>query len=249
MKLLINYANRFFTQSQKLNSQTGIQTGGFDKVISYSPKHIGRDFFAKNAHILRQKRGNGYWLWKPYFISESLDLLKQGDFLFYCDSGAYFVNSISPLIQIISDNRQDIMPFELMYLEKNWTKRDAFILMDCDKPDYSESKQRLGGFILFRKSEFTMDFMRDFLRYSQDERIITDSENQLGYPNYPYFRENRHDQSIFSLLTKKYNLDAFRDPCQWGNDRIACYANSAYGQIIESTGKKIAGKIKRKILS
>ena len=25
-------------------------------------------------------------------------------------------------------------------------------------------------------------------------------------PNYPNFKEHRHDQSIFSLLTKKYNL-------------------------------------------
>jgi hypothetical protein len=137
MKLLINYSNKAFRRSRKLNSATGMQRGGFDKVISYGRRDIAREFFTKNENILSQRRGNGYWLWKPYFIERSLRLLRPGDFLFYSDAGASFVASVEPLVEICLRTGQDIIPFELMQLEKHWTKRDAFILLGCDSPEYT----------------------------------------------------------------------------------------------------------------
>lgn len=247
MKLLINYANKAFVKSQKKNSKTAINFGLFDKVISYSPKHIDVDFYKKNIKILKHERGNGYWLWKPYFIKKSLALLQEGDFLFYCDSGAYFIAPITPLIDIVLKTGQDIIPFELSHLEKCWTKRDAFILMDCDKPEYTESKQRLAGFNLWRKSKLATEFSEEFLSYSQDIRLITDQDNKMGRPNYSGFNEHRHDQSIFSLLTKKYRLEAFRNPAQWGNDKKEAYTNSTYGQIIVHTHMRRDPLIKKAI--
>ena len=237
MKLLINYANDVFCKSQKLNSKTGKEVGLFDETISYSPKDIEPDFCERNKKILSQDRGNGYWLWKPYFIKKSLQILNCGDFLFYCDSGSLFIKPITPLIDISLDTGQEIIVFELSHRERVWTKRDAFVLMNCDSPKYSESKQRLASFSLWRKSRFTMDFINECLRYAQDERIITDLENQCGFPNYPEFKEHRHDQSIFSLLTKKCDLDAYRDPSQWGNGLRQFHTNSKYEQLIEHTRK------------
>lgn len=249
MKLLINYANSLYSSSQKLNSKTGLQVGLFDKVISYSPKDIDKKFYKKNEHILKQRRGGGYYLWKPYFIKKSLEKLEDGDFLFYCDSGAYFHSPIYPIINISLKTGQDIIPFELTLIEKIWTKRDAFVLMDCDNTKYTDSNQRLAGFILFRKSKFTLNFVDEYLFYAQDERIITDNENTCGLPNYPEFKNHRHDQSIFSLLTKKYDLEAYRDPSQWGNDCRKIYPNSdGYDQLIESNRKKdipLKRKLKR----
>ena len=86
------------------------------------------------------------------------------------------------------------------------TKRDTFILMDCDTPPYTDTPHVLSGFILFKKSDFTIQFVDEWLAYVQDERIISDNPNQCGYPNYPEFIEHRHDESIFSLLIKKHGL-------------------------------------------
>lgn len=235
MNILINYANDVFRESQKRNSIAGKEVGLFDEVISYSPKDIDAEFFNRNKRILQQKRGNGYWLWKPYFIKKTLEAAKYGDFVFYCDSGSYFIRPVTPLIDRSIATGQEIIVFDLTYLEREWTKRDAFILMDCDSEKYSESIQRLGSFSLWKKSPFTMNFVDEYLRYAQDERIISDMENQCGYPNYPEFKEHRHDQSIFSLLTKKYDLKAYRDPSQFGNGEIQRYPNSEYEQLIEHT--------------
>jgi hypothetical protein len=251
MIILLNYANHTFRKSQKINSASGLRVGLFDKVLSYSPKDIDRVFFEKNRHILSQKRGNGYWLWKPYFIRKTLDGMGPDDFLFYSDSGARFIRPIRELIDcIITRDDRGLIVFDLLHMEKVWTKRDAFILMDCDNPKYSESSQRLASFSLWKKTKFTTEFIDEYLFYAQDERILTDLENRCGYANYPEFKDHRHDQSIFSLLTKKYGLAAFRDPSQFGNEVKRHYINSGYEQIIEHTREKrspLIQKLKRRL--
>ena len=238
MNVLINYANAAYRKSQRLNSKTAIEVGGFDKVISYGPRDIDSSFYQKNRHILSQWRGNGYWLWKSYFIKKSLELLTNNDFLFYCDSGSYFINSINSLIDSCQYAGQGMIPFELQHVEKYWTKRDTFILMNCDQPEYTKSKQRLASFSLWRKTASTLDFVTDWLTYGQDARIITDLQNQMGHPNYPGYRDHRHDQSIFSLLSKQYQLEAYRDPSQWGNEVVVDYPHSTYPQLINLTRKR-----------
>ena len=62
--------------------------------------------------------------------------------------------------------------------------------------------------VLFRQiyCQFTLNFIKEWLEYSQDYRLITDSPNECGLPNYPEFADHRHDQAIFNILCLKYNL-------------------------------------------
>jgi hypothetical protein len=212
-KILINYANKTFKEAQKLNTKTGMEIGNFDRVIEYSPEDIDKSFYEKNKKILDQPRGAGFWLWKPYIILKTLKRkdVKNGDIIFYADSGSHFIDKIDPIIKLSKKYKQDIIPFADYGsdIEKTRTKRDAFILMNLDSKKYTDTTQRGPGFILFKKSKFSIKFFKEFLNYAQDERIITDAPSKLG-PDYPGFIENRHDQSIFSLLSKKYNLKVFR---------------------------------------
>jgi hypothetical protein len=238
MKLLINFGNRSYYHSQKINSQSGLLVGGFDQIIQYTPKEIDKTFLEKNQNILSQKRGAGYWLWKPYFIQKALATLQWGDYLFYCDAGAHFIASISPLIEICESSNQDIIVFELELLERAWTKRDALVLMDADIPEMIDTPQRIGGYHLWKKTPFSEYLVQEWLNYAQDERIISDCLNQLGQPNYPEFQNHRHDQSILSLLTKRHKIPAHRNPSQWGNPFMAQYPRSNYGQLIQGTRRR-----------
>jgi hypothetical protein len=235
--VLVNYATLRFFASQERNTETGLTIGGFDRVISYSPRDIDRDFWIRNRYVLRFRTGAGYWLWKPYFIKRALSTLNEGDFLFYCDSGAHFVNHIDPLIEIALRSRHQIIPFELNHQERSYTKRDTFILMGCDSARFTDTPQRLGGFILLQKSSFAVAFVDEFLDLAQDPRLITDTKSGLA-SDYPDFVVHRHDQSIFSLLTKRYELVAHRDPSQYGNGVRAKYPSSTYNQLIERTGER-----------
>ena len=161
MKLLINYSDHErFHLWQRLNNETAIGEGLFDKVISYSPKDIDADFRHKNQKLLRVKRGGGYWVWKPYIIKKALAGLNTGDFLFYLDCDIFLVNSITHIIETCLRTGQDIIPFEVpSHIEKTSTKRDTFILMDCDTPPYTDTIQMLAALLLLRKSDFTIQFV------------------------------------------------------------------------------------------
>lgn len=216
MIVAINYANAKYRQTQKFNSATAIRKGRVDKVISYSPKDVDREFRRKNKRILSQERGNGYWLWKPYFIWKTLKNLQDNDYLVYLDSGAFYRKDVRYLIRAMEADGQDIMVFELPFKEFRYTKRDVFVCMDCDEPEYTNTNQRMATMVIIKKTKDTLAFVQEWLDYGQADNIITDEKNHLGKDNYEGFIDNRHDQSIFSLLSKKYKLKAYRDPSQFG---------------------------------
>ena len=243
--VLSNYANAYYLKSQQQNIDSGLDVGGFTKVFSYSPEDLSQFIQKNNSEILRCYRGNGYWLWKPYLICKSLKLLNEGDVLVYSDAGIIFLSSVHPLIELLLKSKQDLLVFDTKRLEAQMTKRDAFILMDCDESSFSSSKQRMGGFIVIRSSKFSKAFFKEFLQLAQDPRILTDIPNRCGEQNYEIFVDHRHDQSILSLLSKKYELESFRDPSQYGNSVKCEYGNSPYNQIIELTRKSSETRIER----
>lgn len=197
MKIAMNYADNNFVQQQKYNTKTAYKKGKFDLVIEYGPKDLGEEFKRKYEYILKKPRGDGYWLWKPYLILKTLEeKAKAGDYLFYCDAGAYYINKIDYLIATMEKNNLEVMLFELPLIEKQWTKRDAFILMDCDKEEIADSNQILATYMLIKKSEKSLEFIREYFKYCSDERILTDLSNTQNVDNYKGYIEHRHDQGI-----------------------------------------------------
>jgi hypothetical protein len=230
MYFLINYANNKYLNSQKICTKSAYENG-FNKVFECGISDISNDFLSENYKILSNSRGAGYWLWKPYIILEHLKCLNDGDFMFYCDSGAMIVSNISNLINVFYNKKQDIMPFNIAdQTEIKWTKRDLLKYLDVDYPEYINTPQINAAFQLIRKSELSIEFYRRYLNCAKIEKLITDYPSESV--NHPDFIEHRHDQSIFSLLCKKYGFECFRDPSQWGNKYINEYSNSPYKQII-----------------
>ncbi|MCM1500558.1 MAG: hypothetical protein NC124_19010 [Clostridium sp.] len=237
MILAINYADRTFERAQIMNSKSAFKFGA-DHVICYGPDSISEMYKQKNIEIWSRKRGGGYWIWKPYIIKDALSKVEDGDYVIYTDSGAAFINKIDFLIRDMNRANTDIMVFSLPKLEKQYTKRDAFILMGCDKPEFTDTPQRCGTYLVLRKSIRTEKFIDEYLKYVQDKRIVTDDENVMGKSNYEGFIEHRHDQSVLSLLSKKYKIDAFRDPSQYGLEgniglEEVC-ERSTYPQVLDS---------------
>lgn len=238
MITLLNYANQAYKTSQRKNSRTGLTVGGFDRVLSYGPDDIDAGFRRAHQHILEQPRGNGYWLWKPYFIARTLKELPEGEWLFYADSGSYFIQSIAPLVALAQSHNLDLLTFEDAHLEKKYAKRDALILLDADRPEILARKQRLAAFSLWRSSPVSRQFTTSWLQYCTDPRVLTDQPNTLGFANHDAFQDHRHDQAVFSILAKQQQLPGFRDPSQWGNDKLNAYPNSPYPQLIDHTRQR-----------
>jgi len=229
-KYHINYANGRYLKAQQYCSQSARQVG-FDEVISYSFNDIDSEFLEKNKHILSQSRGAGYWIWKPYFISKTLERMNEGDLLVYSDSGSIYQGSIQPLIDSIKNDPHGVLSFELKGLiEKDYTKKDSFVLMGLDDPKYTDTSQREATYIWLIKNDFTVKLINEYLEYAENENIITDLPNVTG-DNYSTFKDHRHDQSIWSLLCKKYDVEPHRLISQHGLHLINDFPDDKWGQI------------------
>ena len=217
-KIHINYAHNCCEKSQPKNSKTAIEVGGFDRSIQYKYEDIDKEFADKNKHILSQGRGAGFWLWKPYFILKTLRTMNEKDVLLYTDSGSFFVDSFDAYIEFLHEIEEGLVAFTLGHPNRQFCKRDAFILMDMDEEEHVNAPQNGASFMFCKKTPFTIAFFEEFLEYAQDERILTDLENTQGLPNYPDFNDHRHDQAIYSLLLLKHGMQnkIVRDPSQWG---------------------------------
>lgn len=218
-KILINYADKKYYNSQKNNTTTGLELGGFTDFINYNFNDIDDKFITENKNILTHNRGAGYWIWKPYIILDALSKMQNEDILFYCDSGTSFIGNFNEyLFDICLEDEKGLILFSGAHLNYKFTKRDCFFYMDCDYDKYVNATHLTATFQLMRKTEFVVDFYESHLEYAKDYRVITDSPNECGLNNYEGFIDHRHDQSILTNLQIKHNVTLFEDISQFGNN-------------------------------
>jgi hypothetical protein len=217
---LCSYGTPEYNGSLDILKKTALEIGKVDEVFIYSKDWlVNSGFYLKNKYILDQKRGGGYWLWKLYIILDSFNKMNDGDVLMYTDAGVKIINDLTPLYTLASteiNNGKIFFRLPGGHLNKTWTKRDCFVLMNCDTQEYWEGAQTNAAFQLYVKHQDNIDFINEYLKYARDPRIITDDMNMCGRPNLLGFKDHRHDQSILSLLCNKYKFIMYRDPSQWG---------------------------------
>ncbi|WP_345950604.1 hypothetical protein ABDD95_03960 [Mucilaginibacter sp. PAMB04274] len=221
---LVNLSNNLYEESRfRLN--TSAQSFNINRIESYDFDDIKESsFFKDNESILSQPKGIGYWLWKPYIILEAFNKLAEDDIVIYCDAGLEVIADLQPLINICAHKEPILLFGNANQLNYEWTKRDCFVLMNCDESEYWHAPHCDAAFSLWRKNELSISFLNEWLKYGSDERIITDLPNTCGKENLPGFADHRWDQSILSLLAQKRKINLYRMPTQFGNHyKEHCY--------------------------
>jgi hypothetical protein len=213
MIAVLNYANDAYKKHQRINSWTAKHIGKVDKVYSFSPEDIDKDFYEQNKNILSQKRGNGLWLWKPYFILKTMNELSYGDCLIYLDSGNFYISDAHSLVQKLKDSNQDIMLFEIPLIESQWTKKEVFLYMDAYTEKIRFTNQIMGTIIIII-SEKSVTFIQKWLELCLREELIFPKEKDQS-EDFMYIA-HREDQSILSVLAKKEGIIPFSDPSDHG---------------------------------
>ncbi len=188
-------------------------------------------FYLEHRAIFDHKRGIGYWLWKPYLILESLKKMDMDDILVYADAGIEIIKPLNPIIALCE--QQDIVFFQSHSSKiSTFTRRDTFVLMDCDTSPYYDADMVQASFILIKKTAQSIAFVTEWLHYCANLQIVGDVENKCDKDNLPNFTDHRHDQSVLSILRVKYGIPLFRNPSQMGNPHRAEHPNDVYPQLI-----------------
>lgn len=175
----------------------------------YTPADLSPDFTAPLADTLKEKRGGGYWLWKPYIIKDMLNQLNEDDILLYVDCGCTLQPKGAPRIKeyaemISKASGKSILGMELPFKENIWTSSAIFEHFGITPEDERwNSNQILTGTHMYRKCKESLDFIEAWLEIAKKHpRLFTDDNNNESKQRNPAFMENRHDQSIFSILLK-----------------------------------------------
>jgi hypothetical protein len=207
--LWINYydGHKEYRSAQKRNSKWATKMG-FQRVKEYNRSHLDPLFCKNYHHILKEELGCGNYLWKPYIIQQALSELNDGDYLIFCDSGSKFKYGTNTQLQSFLDQHL-IATIDHPRPQYQVTKRDAYVLMNLDTVEYRDYPQRVSGFIGFKKEPLVVNFVNEWLKYCCDIRIISDKPNECGQPNYKGFVRNHHEQTVLSLLCRKYRIPAY----------------------------------------
>jgi len=180
------------------------------------------DYFCQfNKSILNQKRGSGYWLWKPFIIYQSLLESAYNDYVFYSDAGIEVISSIKPLI----DLSEDIVLFENVWSHQDWCK--AEVLYAMLPGGFSPTRRQLqASVILIKKTERTLEFVRDWLAWCQVPGFIDDSPGKVS--NFSGFREHRHDQAILTNMAILHGIKGHWWPADYNAADKVNYPSDTY---------------------
>lgn len=213
---------RYAAAAQRLGGQAG-RSGAFANVSALTAEDIDPTFRARHASILRSDtRGFGYWIWKPFVISQALEI-GRSDFLLYTDAGCTLnldnstaVSRLTAYLDFAAEH--SVCSFVMDHQpESKWTKRDLLTLCGISSSD-RESGQRVAGAILLRRCDMTRDLVGTWSRIAEMEgyRFLDDSPSHE--PENEGFIEHRHDQSILSCILKSAGLPAIADETYFGKD-------------------------------
>lgn len=201
-----------FIEAAKRLLQQAYDIHVFDDLQMFTDEDLKNDLDYWNKHgafTLANRRGYGYFLWKPYLIMKTMETIPDGDILVYADAGCEIdpeneerIKQLRHLFEVVKIDK--IIGSECN-LEKNMNKMDILIHMNVlENKEILSSSQRQATAVMFYKCQETTSFVRKWYETGCIYSNIDDS--QSVYRNFPFYDEHRHDQSIFSLLSKQMNL-------------------------------------------
>lgn len=208
--VLISYAtDREFRLSKVRFELQAKNFFNFDKIKIYGPDDLPKDFAMKYESILARKRGAGYWIWRIKLIEDELKQLNYGDILLFVDVGCIFkkkyLSKFHELINTLKKSEKSILAFELSYPEKKHTKVEIFDFFNISKSSWIRESKQLQATVLFlKKTENLNKYVYTYLKaISEEPELITD---KLWKEQESIFKENRHDQSLHSVICKLTNI-------------------------------------------
>ena len=191
-----------------------------DNLLFDKFQHRFYDFLNKNS------RGYGYWIWKPFIICEYLKKIPENDVLVYADIGCEFSSAGGEIFSdyLVHLKKNDFLVFSTYtgQSESVWTKKELIDLFNLPQKKIIE-EQVAATFFLIKNNVRTRKIMHEWLNIAESENFIYINDVCSTSKN-PEFIEHRHDQSIFSLLMKKYNIPILRERTY--HDPILYYKNS-----------------------
>lgn len=205
---LITYGDNNFTKSKQRLNHEAINCKWFDTIHICGPENLSEEFKHEFDDILKKPRGAGYWIWKFDIIKQQLTKLANNDILIYLDAGCSInINGkkrFDEYINMLNISDKGIISFQMPHLEKKYTTKEIFNYFNIDiNSEYANTGQILDGILIMKNTENMKKIIDDGINVLRtDHLLVTDHYNKMEQSS--EFKDNRHDQSILSLVRKKH---------------------------------------------
>lgn len=206
MNHLITYGTENFNNSKLRLLEEAINTDWFTTVTLYGPEHLSDEFKETFKTLLLEQRGAGYWIWKSYIIKKRLDEIAYGDILIYLDAGCHInkngIQRFHEYIDLLNKNDEGMLSFQMSHImEKKFTTQEIFSYFDLNTNSIiANSGQFVGGILLFKKNNNSILTINKFYEILYNNPLLFTDHYNANQDS--YFEDNRHDQSILSVLRK-----------------------------------------------
>lgn len=202
MKFFCTYGDMKYENEKKRILDEAERTLQFDGLFAYGPCDLSER--VKASILMSYSRGGGLWVWKPEVILKTMQSLKDGDILVYCDAGCTLAKSKEwkRLWGILGE--YDIVAQRLFQKNEKWTRKEIVDYFHFGDTSWMKCYQYQATIIL-KVSEFTRSFVEEWLdvmlRFPVFVMDVNGYEREMQYDA---FVENRHDQAVYSALLYKY---------------------------------------------
>ena len=205
----ITYASSKFESAKKRLIKEAKNSNWFDSINGYGPNNLTSEFKNKHNNILNKvNRGAGFWIWKFDIIKQELEKMNENDYLIYCDAGST-INSVGgeprfyEYINMLKESKFGIISFkdkppgEKMYTIKQIF--DYFLLEE--NTEIVNTGQIAATVLIMKKNQHLQNILKICNELLDNNNLlITDYYNNKE--QYKLFKDNRHDQSILSIVRK-----------------------------------------------
>jgi hypothetical protein len=167
---------------------------------------------------MKNTRGYGYWIWKYFLISELFKKINDDEVILYVDAGCTINENGTKKLKDYYDKvvENGMLAFQMPHLiEKHYTKMDTYKKIIGRDMSHYETGQVHASTFFIKKNQKNMEFIENIKSICvQDNYHYVDDSKSIENNN-KSFIENRHDQSIFSLMCKKYKSYLIDDETYW----------------------------------
>ena len=212
----ITYGDDNFKKSKARILKEAEEFGEFTTIRGYGPEDLDDNFKEKYKDILKESRIAGYGIWRPYIIKEKLNTINDNDILIYLDAGCSIningKNRFYDYINMFNNTDKGIISIQhingdeghLHLEEKYWTTKEIFNYFKIElNSNISTSGQFLDGILIMKKNKHLINIINIWNKVINDNVLLfTDYYNNVNQEK--YFIENRHEQSILSMIRKIY---------------------------------------------
>lgn len=233
---LITFTDHRMTKSAD-NLVRSAMTYGAERTAIYGPQDFPLWFNLLAEAQLKNPKGAGTWVWKPWVVWHYIHDKPDGDIVVYADAGNTIINNLN----LVADQmKQDIMFFSNGWPHINWCKMDVYNAILGPVPvdsagnypaELIHPKQVQASLIFFKLTPQTRKLIKEWMIYCLQPGFCDDSPSIM--PNFPSFADTRHDQAVITCLQQKYGYALHWFPTTTAMHIKAEYPNDTYPAIVE----------------